>query len=176
MYAVVMNLDQDITEKWSVIPEAPSYSVSNLGRVARMKGGQGARPMIRKQDLERTGYYRVRLYKNGRMIRVSVHRLVAQAFLGPPPTPKHQVAHYDNNRRNNRIDNLRWATCAENIADKKRHGTQAMGEDQPRAKLNVEAVLKIRNSDDTNASLARKFGVSWTTIDRVRKRHNWSHI
>lgn len=164
------------TEVWKTIAAAPAYAVSNFGRVARISGGQGARPLLRKQDLEHTGYYRVRLSQNGKQLRFSVHRLVAIAFLGDPPSDRHQVAHYGNDKTNNHVLNLRWATCAENIRDKQRHGTQAKGEKQARSKLTNDAVIHIRNSSDTSADLARKYGVSWSTIDRVRKHHNWAHI
>ena len=40
-----------------------------------------------------------------------VHRLVAQAFLAPPPSEKHtQVNHIDGDPANNRADNLAWVT------------------------------------------------------------------
>jgi hypothetical protein len=35
---------------------------------------------------------------------------VAEAFIGPQPSPRHQVAHYDGVRDNNHYSNLRWAT------------------------------------------------------------------
>ncbi len=44
-----------------------------------------------------------------------VHRIVAFAFLGEPPTPQHVVDHIDTNRRNNRPENLRWLTKLENV-------------------------------------------------------------
>lgn len=43
-----------------------------------------------------------------------VHRIVAYAFLGEPPTLQHVVDHIDTNRRNNRPENLRWLTRLEN--------------------------------------------------------------
>src|SRR5947209_2628132 len=45
---------------------------------------------------------------------VRVHRIVATAFHGVPPTPEHVVDHIDTNRRNNRPENLRWLTRLEN--------------------------------------------------------------
>ncbi len=44
-----------------------------------------------------------------------VHRIVAFAFLGNPPSPQHVVDHIDTNRQNNRPDNLRWVTKLENV-------------------------------------------------------------
>jgi hypothetical protein len=44
-----------------------------------------------------------------------VHRIVAQAFWGHPPTSQHVVDHKDTNRQNNRPENLRWLTKLENI-------------------------------------------------------------
>lgn len=43
-----------------------------------------------------------------------VHRIVAFAFHGNPPTNQHVVDHIDTNRRNNRPENLRWLTRLEN--------------------------------------------------------------
>ena len=45
----------------------------------------------------------------------SVHRIVAFAFLGNPPTSQHVVDHIDTNRQNNRPSNLRWVTKLENV-------------------------------------------------------------
>jgi hypothetical protein len=46
---------------------------------------------------------------------VSIHRIVATAFHGEPPTKEHVVDHVDTNKQNNRPDNLRWVTRLENI-------------------------------------------------------------
>ena len=54
-----------------------------------------------------TLFYRGRNYK--------VHRLVCEAFYGPPPFPKAVVLHLDENALNNAKDNLRWGTQKENL-------------------------------------------------------------
>lgn len=46
---------------------------------------------------------------------VRIHRIVATAFNGEPPTKEHVVDHIDTNKQNNRPDNLRWVTRLENI-------------------------------------------------------------
>lgn len=168
-----------VDERWKTIPFAPSYEVSDFGRVRRVAGGQGARPMLRKQDLEHTGYYRVRLSEGGQRMRVSVHRTVLLAFRGEPPTPTHQAAHRDGDKTNNRLSNLRWATCRENILDKQIHGTQARGETQGRAKLTEADVRAIRAHPQyyhCTRDLARLYGVCGQTIRRVRSGEMWQHV
>lgn len=44
-----------------------------------------------------------------------IHRVVATAFHGDPPTKEHVVDHIDTNRQNNRPENLRWVTRLENV-------------------------------------------------------------
>jgi hypothetical protein len=46
---------------------------------------------------------------------VRIHRIVATAFHGEPPTKDHVVDHIDTNKQNNRPENLRWVTRLENI-------------------------------------------------------------
>lgn len=46
-----------------------------------------------------------------------IHRIVATAFHGEPPTSQHIVDHIDTNRQNNRPENLRWRTKLENALD-----------------------------------------------------------
>jgi hypothetical protein len=54
---------------------------------------------------------------NGYLLIASevVHRIVAYAFLGEPPSQQHIIDHIDTNRQNNRPENLRWLTKLENI-------------------------------------------------------------
>lgn len=45
----------------------------------------------------------------------TIHRIIATAYHGVPPTNQHVVDHIDTNRQNNRPNNLRWVTKLENI-------------------------------------------------------------
>lgn len=108
-------------------------------------------------------------------MRLSVHRLVAIAFLGNPP-PAHQVAHADGDKTNNHVNNLRWATCRENILDKQVHGTQARGETQGSAKLTSADVLAIRASTESGPKAGSRYGISSTQVYRLRKLKSWSHV
>jgi len=44
---------------------------------------------------------------------IKVHKAVILAFVGPPPTDDHTVDHIDQNKENNCVENLRWATASE---------------------------------------------------------------
>lgn len=70
---------------------------------------------ILKRSL-RWWYLNVVLHKDGaKTSPIWVHRLVAQAFIQNPEN-KPQVNHKDWNKNNNRVNNLEWSTCSENIS------------------------------------------------------------
>jgi HNH endonuclease len=69
----------------------------------------------------KTGYLSVTLWTNRVPTRKFVHRLVLEAFVGPCPTGL-ECRHLDGDPSNNRLDNLRWGTRLENVADTIRHG------------------------------------------------------
>ena len=84
------------------------YQVSNFGRVRRF----GKR--VLKQQQRRHGYLSVWLYDgHNNAKQVSVHRLVALAFI-PNDEQLPEVNHLDENKQNNRADNLAWCTHREN--------------------------------------------------------------
>lgn len=88
--------------------DVPGYMVSNLGRVVSLKSSRGV-----KQYSNKDGYLLVPLRDssdNQRQYKRLVHRLVAISFIGLPPTDEHEVDHIDQDKSNNTIGNLRWAT------------------------------------------------------------------
>jgi len=72
------------------------------------------------------GYLRVGLRGAGRQTTVLVHRLVAEAFLGHCPT-KLEVNHKNGHKRDNRRENLEYATHQENMAHAAALGLMAKG-------------------------------------------------
>ena len=96
-------------EDWKpVVGFEAEYQVSNLGRVRRMPKGT-----IKTATKNHAGYERVELWKENKGRKFSVHRLVAEAFI-PNPEHKPEVNHLDENKSNNRADNLEWCTNVEN--------------------------------------------------------------
>ncbi len=96
-----------------------------------------------------------------------VHRLVAFAFLGAPPSDAHQIAHWDGDKSHNSVANLRWATRSENSRDKRRLGEHP--------KLTQQQVNEIRSrANESSIVLAREFGVGHTHIRRIILGSMWN--
>ena len=92
------------------------YQISNKGRVKSLKCGK---ERTLRPGIKSSGYLKVVLCKNGMVKQFQLHRLVANAFI-PNLDNKPQVNHLDENKLNNCVDNLQWATAKENI----NHGTR----------------------------------------------------
>lgn len=96
------------------------YAVSDLGRVKSLpriepRGSWtiSVRGRVLRAGITSVGYPLVVLCGEGKPKSVMVHRLVAQAFLGDPPS-KHEVDHRNGRRDDNRAENLRWVTRSQN--------------------------------------------------------------
>ena len=87
------------------------YMVSNYGNVMSLHGYGDTVYMSRRVGTP--GYYTVCLSANGDSKPYLLHRLVAQAFI-PNPENKATVNHKDGNKLNCYVENLEWATYAEN--------------------------------------------------------------
>ena len=93
---------------WKKVNRNDNYSINEQGQVRNDKTGLIKTPTLNK----RNGYLVLDLYKNNKREKVPIHRLVAEAFL-PNPENKLTVDHADGDRKNNSIENLRWATYSE---------------------------------------------------------------
>lgn len=111
---------------------------------------------------------------------LSLHRLSYELYKGPIPADLLVMHTCDNPRCINPF-HLKLGTPADNTADmmtKGRYVQAVYG--QPRMRwLTPENVRSIRQSLQegvTRAKVARQFGVSWTTVDRIEKGLMWSNI
>lgn len=107
----MVNLN-DFEQETECVYKGEHYSVRDNGAVFRH--ARKNKPLRKKYDNQWTFG---KSNNNSYMLIVSevVHRIVAYAFLGEPPTTQHIVDHIDTNRQNNRPENLRWLTKLENI-------------------------------------------------------------
>ena len=89
------------------------YAISTFGRVKNVKTGK-----ILKARNDKYGYLRVNLYEYRVMKTHRIHKLVANAFIDNPNN-KQCVDHKNNDKTNNHINNLRFATYKENNQNSK---------------------------------------------------------
>ena len=94
-----------------------NYLIYDDGRVWS-KNGKG---MFLKPRVDKDGYLQVFLWKDGKHKNMRVHRLIALYYIENPEN-KPEVDHFDNNRQNNNISNLRWVSHSENQFNRKSYG------------------------------------------------------
>jgi len=159
---------------WMPIPSEPGYAVSDDGQVKSLD-----RIVHTANGQVRT--YRGRLLSPGKMsgghVSVAcgkgntrtVHSLVAEAFLGPPP-PSCEVLHYDGVHDNNQLGNLRYGTRSENLRDNTRLG---------KSTLTLEQVESIRSrykpycKKNGGRKIATEMGVSLFIIHSCLSGKNY---
>ena len=89
------------------IKDYENYLIFEDGVIINTDTGRELKPYLSD------GYYIIGLYKDAKRKFFKLHRLIALAFI-PNPDNKPCVDHINRNRKDNRIENLRWATSKEN--------------------------------------------------------------
>lgn len=153
------------TEIWKSIKELP-YEISNKGNVRRSKDSEYSRNTDEhiKPYVNNKGYLCVNLYKQSKVHKFLVHRLVATHFIDNPNNYR-VVNHKDRNTINNVVDNLEWCTQAYNL----KHGW----DNNPDRNRCVNASVKRKNSTSSYKGVSwdkarNKWGV-YITVDKKRK-------
>lgn len=105
------------------------------------------------------------------------HRLSYELHYGEVPPKGMHVRHRCDEPLCVNPDHLLLGTPADNMRDKVMRGRQARGESSPMAKLTDADVREIRAAPDGQGrALARKFGVAFTTVSKIRNGHSWKHV
>jgi len=180
-------------EEWRPIMDWPSYDISNVGRVRRSVDSPCyPAGLVLKPHLHRR-YWVVCLYDHGVTRTITIHTLVAKAFIGPRPYG-YTINHKDGCKDNNRDSNLEYMTVQDNIAHATFHGLRGKGdtngsrthpEVRPRGQSVKTSVLtddKVRAIKDlirqrvTYPEVAHRFNVSTSCIQCIASRKTWRHI
>ena len=142
------------------------YQVSNKGNVrsvARKDSiGRKCGGRVRKPMYHRHGYLQVDMYKNGKVKRKYIHRLVAESFI-PNPKGFLEINHKDESKSNNRVENLEWCTREHNM----NHGTLIERSSQARSKK-VKAI-NIKTGEVLTFNSTREAGRKGYSYENVAK-------
>src|SRR3990167_2091515 len=157
------------------IPGYPQHEAGSDGTIWSLLRGRS----LLKPCPDKDGYPLVGLWKDGKATTYRVATLILLTFSGPRPEGT-EARHYpDPTRSNNRADNLRWDTHANNIADKLIHGTHQCGEKHGMHAMTEEDIHAIDErllAGDDHRDIATDFGVCKQEIDAIAGRRLWSHI
>lgn len=155
-------------EEWKPINGFFGYYISNFGRIWSEK--QKKRFLNTSKD--GCGYIKVRLYINNKSYSKLVHRLVAEAFVCNPNRYK-EINHKDEDKENNRADNLEWCTRSYNIvygkAGKERYEKMRLTQRYSRKDLQpVECINKenneiVRRFASIGEAVREMFGIAGRT-------------
>jgi hypothetical protein len=170
-------------ETWKDTKGFEGYQISNYGNVRSCRPING---IGRLKDIYRLiklpvskGYYRIGLRKNGKQVKVFVHRLVLEAFAGPCPDGM-EARHLDGDGKNNHISNLVWGTSVENRHDRIKHGTHNIGEDHGMTSLTVKEVKQIKKllkeGELYERQIGEMFEVSRDVVSKIKQGRNWKHV
>jgi len=183
--------DLRLHERWVDVNGSENcYKISNQGRVFSIKRviktTQGTRTVGGKLlncTIGNNGYRIAKLCddiaaEKGYATSKTVHKLVAEAFLGPRPKG-HVVNHKNCDKTDNRAINLEYVTPSRNRLHAQENGrVPGWGEKQWQARLNEYQVRIIRNckGDVTLEELAEIFGVTFQAISKIWLRKTWAHV
>ena len=161
-------------EEWGDIENYKGlYQVSSWGNVKsleRMKwNGRGYYKIperILKPQKNGRGYLQVVLCQDGKRKWHLIHRLVGQAFI-PNPNNLPQINHISEDKEDNRISNLEWCTCKENI----NHGThnQRAAESKSKPIFGVDRVTGLIAEFPSAIDAERQLGIDHSHICRCLK-------
>ena len=175
-----------MTETWKPIAWAPGYEVSDQGRVRSLDrevfksaGKHRACVKLRKGKVLKPDTSTGRAVVNVAGRKRSIHRLVADAFIGPCPDG-HYVCHGPGGRLDNRLENISYGTPSKNHGeDKLRDGTLLRGFCNPQSKLTEAQVADAKRriaAGESKASIARELGVTKTNVGHIAKGRSWAWL
>ena len=148
------------------------YEVSNQGAVRSLLNSRG-NPRIELKILKPTkskaqgGYLTVQLCKDGKKLRRSVHRIVAEAFI-PNILGLSEVNHINENTWDNRVENLEWISHRDNC----NYGTRNMRVSNWRRGrfVNDPSTSKPVLQLDLSENLVKE----WPSLMEVHRQTGWS--
>ena len=146
-------------EYWNDIEGYPNHSVSNLGKVKSKKTEKILKPYKTNK-----GYLTVGFWSNGKKKRLSIHRLVAQAFLSNFNNLP-EVNHINGCKTDNNLNNLEWTSGSANIS----HAYQTGLRKAKLTNLDKEKILQLIEKGFTQRAIGKLFNVSHSAVGYIKR-------
>lgn len=168
------------------------YAVSNQGRIISYSDDFINGNELKGTMAEGFRVFRYQIRENGKRKTKGflIYKLVAQYFIPNDNPERTMVLHLDYVKTNDRVENLRWATRAEQVAFQSKNPAVIAGklkiiEINKKAdgrKLTSTQVIRIkkmlqRPENKTRlVMIAKQFNISTQQLYRIRTGENWGHI
>ena len=141
-------------EEWKPVRNYEGkYMVSNTGEVKSLNYRRTGKERILKGVDYGEGYLYVSLWKDGKVKQCRINRLVAQAFI-PNPNNLPEVNHKNEDKTDNRVENLEWCSKSHNV----NHGT--------RNKRAAEKLKGKKHSEEHNKKIGKKLSKPVFSVDK----------
>lgn len=157
------------------------YQVSDMGRVRSLDrkcwNGSGwfiKKGRVLKPRFTKNGYCRVHLRVDNKAVDRYIHRLVAEAFI-PNLDNKPYIDHINTIKTDNRVENLRWATPEENMANPITKEKMCKNSENRRGKtINNKVVYQLLNGEIINifesiSDASKHIGVDSSLLGKIIK-------
>lgn len=175
-----------VTMEWRVCPRSPDWEVSECGDLRRCVAGHNRPIGYRvKGYIDQDGYLAYAIDVDGKPSHLTAYRLVAEAFIGPAPSERHEVAHNNGSRVSANRHHLRWALRKENDEDRVIHETDPKGTRNGNHKLSEADVHFIRREyrrvkrervPGGLVALEQRFDIHRSTMISVATMKSWRHL
>lgn len=155
------------------IPNFPEYFITMDGEIFSCITNRWLKPLDNGR-----GYKQVSLRKNNKSFKTYIHRLVLKTYKGISDL---DCNHINGDKANNSIENLEYCTRKRNIQHAIKHGLRYQpdnsGEKHHKSKLTEKDVVKIREEQKIDTkTLAQKYNVNVSTINRARRGETWKKL
>lgn len=123
---------------------------------------------------DKAGYGACRV--NG--VRSSAHRHMCIIAHGPPPFSNAEAAHSCGKGHLGCFSpkHVRWATSAENAADKIKHGTTLKGEMAACAKLTAKSALEVYRDPRPVSLIMKQYRINAVSVWSIKNGVTWKHV
>lgn len=159
------------------IKDFPDYYICDNGDVYSRKRGRFQKLVPIKNP--KNGYMAINVCAKGQRRFLTIHRLVAQAFI-PNPDNKCDVNHKNGNKSDNCVENLEWNTRSENmkhsfnVLKQKPTWLGKFGDKHPNSKI-IQQIKdgKVIGEFYGSGEASRKTGINKNQILRCCEKRKW---
>lgn len=157
------------------------YIISSYGRIFSINySGKKHNVKQLKTQINITGYERITITYLNMVLNLSIHRIVAFAFIyNSDIINKIEVNHIDGNKLNNTIENLEWVTPEENIKHAFDIKLRKYGENSSNSKYTSDQIIKVCEmivNDYKIKDICKITGVAKYTIKDILYGRSWLNI